>query len=613
MLLERIRDPQDVQKMSFDELYQLADEIRAFLLKEVSQTGGHLASNLGVVELTIAIHNVFDTSKDRVVFDVGHQSYVHKILTGRKDQFSTLRKYGGLAGFPKPSESIHDAFTAGHSSSSVSTALGIARARTLQNEDYRVLAVIGDGAITGGMFYEAMNDAGASREPLIVILNDNAMSISPNVGGMSQYLSKLRLKPGYFGFKRAWRKFTKQIPGGDKLLNATRKIKNGLHQRLLGTTIFENMGFKYLGPVDGHDIEKMSYLLERAKEANKPVLIHVITKKGKGYAPAEETPSDYHGVGAFDLETGVSGAKKTDFSAVFGETLCEIAKEDPKVCAITAGMPGGTGLDGFAEQFPDRFFDVGIAEEHAVSMAAGMAKQGLTPVFAVYSTFLQRAYDMVQQDISLQNLHVVLCIDRAGLVGADGETHQGVFDVGYLRQIPGLTILSPANFAEFQQMLRKAVREIPGAVAVRYPRGVEGAYREISEHMTLRDGSDLTLVSYGITINAALEAADKLAEQGIHAAVLQLTQLKPLDLTEILDSANRTKRLIVIEETNQPGAVCEAIAETLAETRWDGVLRAVNLGDRYTPHGSPAELQKYAGIDADGIVKTAMEVWKIES
>lgn len=598
--------------MSFEELDALAVEIRTFLLRHVSQTGGHLASNLGVVELTIAIHNVFDTERDRLVFDVGHQSYVHKILTGRMEQFSGLRTYGGLAGFPKPSESVHDAFTAGHASSAVSTALGIARARTLNHENYHVIAVVGDGAMTGGLFYEGMNDAGASHEPLIVILNDNGMSISKNVGGISRHLSLLRLKPGYFGLKKYYRKLTKKLPGGRALYHFTHVVKDRLRRSLIGTTIFEEMGFLYLGPVDGHDIAKMSYLLERAKEERCPVLLHVITTKGKGYQPAEETPSIYHGVGSFDPETGLCQGGSSSFSTVFGETLTGLAAEDPHICAITAGMRSGTGLDAFALDYPSRFFDVGIAEGHAVSMAAGLAKQGMIPVFAVYSTFLQRAYDMILQDIALQQLHVVLGVDRAGLVGADGETHHGVFDVGYLRQAPGMTIFAPSNYLELEQMLREAVLEVSGPVVIRYPRGKEGRYRKAPRKQLIRNGSDLTLVTYGTTVNAVLEAAERLETRNIHAAVVKLRTLKPLQTDELFTSVRETGRMIVVEEQNEPGCICEALAALLAENGISAAIHAVNLGDQYTTHGDTDQLRRSATLDADGIYNTALEGMGLE-
>jgi len=609
-LLEKIQSAEDIRALSFSELNELAGEIRAFLLEHVSQTGGHLASNLGVVELTLAIHNVFHTERDRIVFDVGHQSYVHKMLTGRMDQFSTLRTYGGIAGFPKPSESEHDAFTAGHASSAVSTALGIARARTLQKEDYHVVAVVGDGAMTGGLFYEGMNDAGDSSEPLIVILNDNGMSISRNVGGISMYLSHLRLKPGYVGLKRMYRRIMKKLPGGKYLYRITHRAKDWLRKSLIGTTIFEQMGFLYLGPVDGHDIAKMSYLLERAKEEHCPVLLHVITTKGKGYEPAEQTPSDYHGVGAFDPAAGVGASSSSSFSAVCGDELVKLASEDDSVCAITAGMPSGTGLDLFSEQYPSRFFDVGIAEGHAVSMAAGLAKQGMKPVFAVYSTFLQRSYDMILQDIALQQLHVVLCVDRAGLVGADGETHHGVFDVAYLRHVPGMKLYAPSNYAELRQMLRKAVLEDDGPVAIRYPRGREGRYQNVPDSDLLLSGTDVTLVSYGETINPVLEAASILQAQGVSAEVLKLRVLKPLDTAELFASLRKTGKLLMVEEINMFGSVYDALCAAILEEKIPVEAQGMNLGDNYTPHGSCDTLRMHAGLDAGGIAAAVMEAFR---
>jgi len=608
-LISKIQNSSDLRKLSFDELNMLAEEIRAFLIEHVSNSGGHLASNLGVVELTLAIHNVFDTDSDRLVFDVGHQSYVHKILTGRRDSFHTLRTMDGIAGFPKPSESIHDAFTAGHASSAVSVALGMARARTSCGHDYHVIAVVGDGAMTGGLFYEGMNDAGASHEPLIVILNDNGMSISQNVGGISRHLSLLRLKPGYVGFKKLYRRVTRRLPGGKALYHLTHRIKERLKQSLIGTTIFEEMGFLYLGPVDGHDIAKMSYLLERAKEEKRPVLLHVITKKGKGYKPAEDTPAEYHGVGAFDPETGIENTPGASFSAIFGETLCELAENHTNICALTAGMPGGTGLNLFAEAYPDRFFDVGIAEGHAVSMAAGMAKQGLIPVFAVYSTFLQRSYDMVLQDLALQKLHAVLAVDRAGLVGPDGETHHGVFDVSFLRDVPGMTVFAPCNYAELRSMLTKAVLEVHGPVAIRYPRGAEGEFRDAPDRDLIRIGSDITIVTYGMTVNAVWKAADILEKAGIHAELLKLRQLKPFLPDEVFASVRKTGRLLVVEEVNSNGCMCDVISKLICEAEIPAAIHSVNLGDAYIPHGSTKELLNSCGLNAESIAARAVEVF----
>ena len=446
-ILEKIHGHDDLLSLNETQRTALCQQIREFLVSRVSKTGGHLASNLGVVELTVAIETVFNTEVDRLVFDVGHQSYVHKLLTGRQSGFDTLRQFDGMAGFPKPAESACDAFVAGHSSSSISIALGMARARTLTGQNYHVIALLGDGAATGGMVYEGMNDAAVSNEPLIVILNDNAMSIDRNVGGMASHLSKLRTKEKYLGMKRKYRSFLSRIPGGKFVFQITRNIKDRVRRMLIPETIFESMGFTYLGPVDGHDTENLISLLKIARDLKRPVLLHVMTQKGKGYAPAEEHPKLFHGVGKFDPISGEVAPKKAEtFSDAFGSVMCDLAAADSRVCAITAAMPGGTGLLDFKKRYPRRMFDVGIAEEHAMSMAGGLAKQGMCPVIALYSTFLQRSYDMILQDICMLKLHVVLAVDRAGLVGEDGETHHGVFDVGFLRQAPGMAVLCPKPF-----------------------------------------------------------------------------------------------------------------------------------------------------------------------
>ena len=459
-LLENIKSHKDLVSLNEKQREQLCCEIRDFLIDKVSKTGGHLASNLGVVELTVAIETVFDTAYDRLVFDVGHQSYIHKLLTGRQTDFDCLRQFGGMAGFPKPNESIHDAFVAGHASSSVSIALGMARARTLSKQDYQVVALIGDGAATGGMAYEGLADAAVSNEPMVVILNDNAMSIDHNVGGMALHLSKLRSKERYLGMKQKYRNFTSKIPGGNFVFRITRAMKDRLRRMLIPTTIFENMGFTYFGPVDGHDTEELITLLRLAKNMNRPVLIHVMTQKGRGYLPAQENPSKFHGIGKFDPATGESLSSKTQtFSDAFGKTMLTLAAQDEKVCAITAAMPGGTGLLEFKKQYPKRLFDVGIAEEHAVSMAGGLAKQGMKPVVAIYSTFLQRSYDMILQDVGMQRLNVVFAVDRAGLVGEDGETHHGIYDIGFLHQVPDMKVLCPASCEELQDMLQWAVTQ----------------------------------------------------------------------------------------------------------------------------------------------------------
>ena len=608
-MLEQIHSRSDLLQLTPQEDRQLCGEIRQFLVQHIAHTGGHLASNLGIVELTVALHKVYDTSEDRVLFDVGHQAYVHKILTGRMDRFDSLRTYGGLAGFPKPSESRHDAFIAGHASDAVSVGLGMARARTLQKQNYQVAVVLGDGALTGGLAYEGLNDAGASREPLVVILNDNGMSITPNVGGMARHLSLLRLKPGYFGLKKAYRQFTKKVPGGRKLYQFTHQIKVCLRRKLIGVTIFEEMGFQYLGPVDGHDVQKLTFLLKQAREMQEPVLLHVITKKGKGYIPAEVMPSTFHGVGKFNPATGHApkAACKT-FSETFGQTLCQLAMEDPRICAITAAMEQGTGLNLFASAFRHRFFDVGIAEGHAVCMAAGLAKQGMIPVFAVYSTFLQRSYDMLIHDVSLLQLHVVLAIDRAGLVGEDGETHHGVFDVGFLRQVPGMQVFCPASQAELRRMLRTAVLDCTGPVAVRYPKGGDGAYLQEVWQDRLFPDSRLTLVTYGTTVNDVLAAAGALEQDGIRTDVLKLDQICPLNLDGIAGSVRKTGALLVVEEAAEPACVGCAVLAGLLERGLDPAARLLNLKDGIFPHGDLKTLRARAGIDGPGIYRAGKEL-----
>lgn len=614
-LLNQINSTEDLRALDMQQLRLLCDELRQYLILNISKTGGHLASNLGIVELSVAIERVFDTSKDRLLFDVGHQSYVHKLLTGRRDAFSTLRSFGGLAGFPKPTESKSDAFVAGHASSSVSTALGMARARTLQKQDYHVIALMGDGAMTGGLAYEGLNDAGESNEPLIVILNDNGMSITPNVGGIAQHLSVLRTRPGYFRLKKAYRTVTHALPGGKAFYRFTHCLKERWKRMLLGSTLFEEMGFDYYGPVDGHDLARLEYMLKLVKACKKPVLLHVITQKGKGYAPAELNPDVFHGIGSFDPESGKPPlcAHLPSFSDTFGKTLCEIAEKEPRVCAITAAMVHGTGLTEFSKRYPERCFDVGIAEGHAVSMAGGLAMQGMIPVVAIYSTFLQRAYDMLLQDVSMLKLHVVFAVDRAGLVGEDGETHQGVFDINYLRSVPNMQILCPANQAELEVMLRKAILEMDGPVAVRYPRGCNGAYTQIAQKPVLREGTDITMIGYGTLINNVLDAAKLLQRQGISAEVIKLPSVKPIDIATIAASVRKTKHLLVAEE-----AVCIGCAgkEIAALLRTSGIVvptRLVNIGDRFVQHGAVKRLYEMLGLDAQSLAQAAREVLHSEA
>ena len=611
-LLPSIRGHADLVNLSDGQRTELASEIRDFIVTHLAMTGGHLASNLGVVELSIAVETVFDTATDRLVFDVGHQSYIHKLLTGRQAAFEHLRMYEGMSGFPKPHESDTDAFVAGHASSSVSIALGMARARRLTGENYDVVTLLGDGAATGGMVYEALNDAGASREPMIVILNDNEMSIDPNVGGMASHLRHLRTTDGYFSFKKAFRTVTSKLPGGKALYDFTHRTKELLKRNLLRKSMFEYMGFEYIGPVDGHDMTELIRLLRAARDMEKPVLVHVITQKGRGYAPAESEPSRFHGVGKFDPETGRSlSVPKTTFSDVFGQTMVELAKEDSRVCAITAAMPGGTGLLPFKNAFPKRLYDVGIAEEHAVSMAGGLAKQGAKPVVALYSTFLQRGYDQIMQDIGLLQLPVVLAIDRAGLVGEDGPTHHGVFDVGFLRQVPGMQILCPASHSELRQMLRWAVLESDGPVAVRYPRGSEGSFQAkpwnpLSSAEGWLHGPDAAIITYGTLVNQAMEAAQRLKEKGIHVTVIRLTRLDA-SLPDALEGlCCGIKRFFILEE-----ATC-GIAGSIACALYDRVpgceVTIRDLGPDFTPHGDMNSLYISAGLDAGSIIKLVCEV-----
>lgn len=607
-ILERINSSNDIKKLPEEELEPLCQELRDYMISSISRTGGHLASNLGAVELTIALHRVYDTSRDRVVFDVGHQSYVHKIITGRRDSFCTLRQHGGLSGFPKPYESEDDAFIAGHASNSVSVALGMARARTLSHADYDVAAIIGDGALSGGLAYEGLANAAASGEPLVVILNDNNMSINENVGGTAHLLESLRVRPGYISFKRWYRDVFTKLPGLYKFNHA---IKEWLKKRLLPGNVFSGMGMYYLGPVDGHDIGKLETVIRWARELRKPVLVHVVTKKGKGYKYAEEHPEKFHGVGRFDIETGELHDSGDCFSAKMGESLSRLADNDGRIIGITAAMSSGTGMDVFSAAHPDRFFDVGIAEGHAVSMAGGMAKQGMVPVFAVYSSFLQRGYDMLIHDVALQNLHVVFCVDRAGLVGSDGETHHGVFDVSYLSSVPDMTVLCPASYAELETMLRAAIYDINGSVAIRYPRGGEGKYTacNTAPETLLREGRDVTLVCYGIMTNEVLDAAERLAAEGISAEVIKLSMIKPPDFDLVMRSLRKTGKLLISEDVCEAGCVGSRILEEAAINEIHvRAAKLLNLGEGIVPHGTVAELLHDFGLDADGIVSAAMEM-----
>lgn len=623
-ILQKINGHEDLLRLNDGERVQLCREIREFLIANVSQTGGHLAGNLGAVELTVAIETVFNTMVDRLVFDVGHQSYVHKLLTGRRADFPHLRQFGGLSGFPKPSESPSDAFIAGHASSSVSIALGMARARTLLGEDYHVIALMGDGAATGGMAFEGLNDAAVSHEPMIIILNDNEMSIGKSEGGLSRHLSRIRSSENYLHAKRRYREVMKKLPGGERIYIASSKLKNRLKRFLLPATMFENMGLTYLGPVDGHNLPGLISLLRSARDMKEPVLVHVVTKKGCGYPFAEADPAKYHGIGKFDPVTGKKlGPKVRTFSDSFGDTMLELASRDPRVCAITAAMPGGTGLLGFMHRYPKRYFDVGIAEEHAVSMAGGLAKQGMIPVVAIYSTFLQRSFDQILQDVCMLHLHVVLAIDRAGLVGDDGPTHHGVFDVGFLRMAPGMLILAPVNFAEQRDMLCWAVESYDGPVAVRYPRGTEGSYREsgwqgffgLEKRGVVRchrKGTDVTLLTYGSMLENVLEAAELLEKKGLSVCVLRLLTLSVFPVEQILREMAPGRPLIVAEETAAGSGIREALASQLREVDAACRVTGLDLGKDYVPGGSMKELYHFCGLDGGAIAAFAEEVLRSE-
>lgn len=602
-ILDTITSPADLRGLSYDTLNVLCASLREFIVDSVSRTGGHLASNLGVVELAVALEREFDSSRDRIIYDVGHQSYVHKILTGRRDRFDTLRQYGGLSGFMKPEESVTDPCVTGHASDSVSVALGMAHARTLRNQKYHVVAVIGDGALTGGMAYEALSNAGTSGEPLLVVLNDNNMSIAQNVGGLSRHLARLRVNSRYLRAKVRVKERLARIPGGAAVTRAISRAKARIKSFVLPTSLFEQMGFIYLGPVDGHNLKSVCELLAQAKKIKKPVLLHVITQKGRGYAPSEQEPEKYHGVSRFDPVSGAFAAdKKEDFSACFGRELCAFAEKDARICAITAAMPSGTGLTRFASRFPSRFFDVGIAEEHAVAMAAGMAAQGLVPVVAMYSTFLQRAYDQLVHDVAIEGLHVVFCVDRAGIVGADGATHNGVLDIAFLRSIPGMKVYCPSNFSELRSMMTRAVYHEDGPVAIRYPRGGEGVFRKDTAQEVLAcvheaPGHTVTLLTHGVMVNEALAAAELLEKKQIHTQVYKANQIGSGLAQAFAEKQNELSGwCVVIEDNVQSGSLGEWVAGCRA-SRTD----LLNTGDRFLPHGGVDEVYRHCGLDAEGI------------
>lgn len=608
-ILDKINCSNDIKALSDSELVDICSELRQKIVQDVSQTGGHLASNLGAVELTVALHKVYDTSRDRIVFDVGHQCYAHKIITGRRDRFCTLRQTDGISGFPKPREAKDDAFIAGHASNSVAVALGMARARTLMNEKYDVVAVLGDGALTGGLAYEGLENAAVSNEPMVIILNDNGMSISGNVGGMDKILSAIRVKEGYLEFKRYYRETVGKV---EPLYNFNHKVKEAVKRRLIHGNLFDDLGLYYLGPVDGHDVGQLITALQWAKDLKQPVLLHVITTKGKGCDYAEADPSKYHGVGKFDPQSGKMDEPKMTYSDIMGETLCKIASKEHRVVGITAAMTDGTGLKTFSKKYPSRFYDVGISEGCAVSMAAGMSKQGLIPVVAIYSSFLQRAYDMMIHDVSLQNLHVVFCVDRAGLVGNDGETHHGLFDVSYLRSVPGMTVLCPSNYSELERMLEEAVCEYSGPVAIRYPRGTENKdCTESRDSLRNNLNSQATIVTYGAMYPYAVKACELVRGEGIDTDLIKLDKIAPLDIEPIAESVRETKNLLVIEDVISRACVGEEISSRLNCMNINlNKLLFLNYGNGIVRQGANADLMKQYGMDPESIAQKIKDIVK---
>lgn len=609
MLLEKINQVNDIKKFSLEEKILLSEEIRDYLLEVVSHNGGHLASNLGVVELTIALESVFDVTQDKIIWDVGHQCYVHKILNGRRDALKTIRKLNGISGFPKTSESFVDCFNTGHSSTSISAAMGMAKARDLKDKDYHVLAVIGDGALTGGMAMEALNHVGYTQTKMIIILNDNEMSISKNVSGMNTLLTNLRTKKNYRITNQRGKKMISSIPGVGKVITeVVKKSKDAVKQVFIPGMYFEEIGIKYLGPVDGHNIEYLENLFEKAKYFDGPVLIHVLTKKGKGYLPAEENPSKFHGVGSFDINTGDTGVKIKTYSDVFGEKLVTMAGRNRKIVAITAAMRDGVGLSLFAKKYPKRFFDVGIAEQHALTFAAGLASSGMLPFVSIYSSFYQRAYDQVIHDICLQKLPVIMCVDRAGLVGADGETHQGLYDMSFFRIVPNLTIMSPKDFHELQEMMDFAV-SLKGPVVIRYPRGGEKMLPStrwnpihLGKGEILKRGKDFTIVSVGSSVSKAIEVASLLENDSFSCDIVSCRFIKPFDEKLIIKSVQKTGKVIVIEDGTIIGGLCSIVKEIISEY-FSGNIQTFYYAypDSFIPHGSVLELEKKYHLDAYSI------------
>ncbi|WP_314585275.1 1-deoxy-D-xylulose-5-phosphate synthase [Paenibacillus terrigena] len=614
MLLEQINQPNDLKKCSVEELAQLSGEIRQFLIEKLSVTGGHLAPNLGVVELTVILHYLFDSPKDKIIFDVGHQAYVHKILTGRREQFDTLRKYKGLCGFVKRSESEHDVWEAGHSSTSLSAAMGMATARDLKGEDNRVIAVIGDGALTGGMAFEALNHIGHEKKNLIVVLNDNEMSIAPNVGAMHHYLGKIRSDKTYKRAKEELESFLKKIPAiGGALAKTAERLKDSLKYLVVSGVLFEELGFTYLGPVDGHDLESLQDTFKQASQVNGPVLVHVLTTKGKGYSPAEADSHKWHGITPYKIESGqvVKAVGNPMYTEVFSEAIIELAEQDSRIVAVTPAMPSGSGLLKFAARFPDRMIDVGIAEQHAATMCAAIAIEGLKPIYAVYSTFMQRAYDQIVHDICRQDANVIFAIDRAGFVGADGETHQGVYDISFMRHIPNMVMMMPKDENELRHMLKTAVDYNDGPIAVRYPRvnGVGVAYDPvmtpipIGEWEVVRDGESFAIAAIGPMVQVALEAAEQLKREGLNVRVINARFIKPLDGAMLQQLAKDRLDLIVMEESAQMGGLGSAILEYYAEHDiYDMRVKLMGIPDYFVEHGSVKEQRQEVGLTVEHVM-----------
>lgn len=617
-MLEKINSIDDLKKLNIEEKKILAQEIREYIIKIVSKNGGHLASNLGVVELTISLHSIFNVPFDKIIWDVGHQTYTHKILTGRKEELKTLRTSGGIAGFPKLEESETDCFNTGHSSTSISIALGMAKARDIKQKNNSIICVIGDGALTGGMALEALNDAGSSDTKLTVILNDNEMSISKNVGGVNMLLSKLRTKKLYTKSNISAKKIIKRVPVvGAPFVKFVQKAKRSIKQFIIPKMYFEDIGFRYLGPVDGHDIEKLESLLKISKELDGPVLIHVLTKKGKGYIPAEENPDKFHSTSAFEIETGKTlKEKQTDYSKIFGNKLIQLAEKNNKIVAITASMKDGTGLTEFQKKFPNRFFDVGIAEQHAIGFSAGLASNGMIPVVPIYSSFYQRAYDQVIHDVCIQNLPVIMCVDRAGIVGADGETHQGILDLSFFNIIPNLTIMAPKNFKELEDMLEFATK-LNKPVVIRYPRGGEGKNIfkenqkiEYGKSEILQEGNDISILAIGKMVDRAIDVCNKLKEDNINAEVINIRFLKPLDKESIIKSVKKTKNCITIEDNILLGGLASNVKELLIDNKIDVNIKTFGYPNKFIKHGSVEDIEKKYGLDTESIYNYVINNFK---